>query len=893
MDAEDKIKVFISSMCGDKYEVVRKALECLIKETGLAKAYVFETAAASSQNVRSSYLNKVDNCDLFVLLVDNADGISQAVLSEIKQAESANKKMLCFFCNETGANETDYQKELVKTGKCKFEVVNKFSDLVQRAYISIVQDIIDSYIAPRVVTPVQVSELDDTAKQKIAFIGEDIFKELTSSKKELSRHIFNNTRSNESTSSELDKSVRSFLQVLLCEQKFDDDAFRQLKSLIVKLFSGHMQKVIEFRLDAVRFFFMADLNSCIDSLEKAVEFITNSKSIPTWVLNDVAIDLRNMITEKGLKQNRFIIDNKGQNIINSTKELVVFPLIDRISTNISKQAIKHYNNVLLESPYTVSFGGIEEILEDVGDYYCRSLMFGSITHLRMVLSKYNEVLLPLCLEYNEKSFMFELIKNYVLLGDSKALEKYLRTNNMPSIVFSSFNLDGLYANTENLPLENERVQAKVLLAKHFGYYLSDKCFASFSQWLFDVAKDSIKKSRIGEIFGLIVEAIKGVIHRLNQNDIMDFIVECLSSKDSIVLLKAFNLLNSIQYKQLDNQHQIDCKNALINLYNDNISEKLYLNNATIRFCLNCSITYDDLEKVIKEKDTDFYNGNYKLELIDRTQEDLMDQVKRFVSTIDYRNKTQGRNSFIGFAGDPYGTIGNIVNSVSDELTYSDIKDVVSVCIDTLYAPRQGAKDKISAIELISNLRSKYPCFAEWNETIKTICAQKEKIYECYYDGIFDKTSRRMVIIAVELLMLSFNQNNDFVACISEISTLDEYDIIGCLQLISDYLKNVVIEDLSDTIVLSILQACIGLSRHKERDIKLFAVQILTQLTSSKFKENALKQLSALFDIGTQEMKIAIISRINKIDFDSEIVDYIKRKAKVDANYLVRDLALNP
>ena len=243
-------------------------------------------------------------------------------------------------------------------------------------------------------------------------------------------------------------------------------------------------------------------------------------------------------------------------------------------------------------------------------------MFGSITHLRMVLSKYNEVLLPLCLEYNEKSFTFELIKNYILHRDSKALEKFLRTNNMPAIIFSSFNIDDIYVKTANLPLENEKSMAKILLAKHFGYYFSDKCFASFSQWLFDVAKDSIKQAHIGEIFGLIVETIKGVIHRLNQNDIMDFIIECLSSKDPIVLLKAFNMLHSIQYKQLDDQHQINFKKALINLYNDNISEKLYLNNATIRFCLNCSITYGDLESVIKEKDIDFYNGVYKLEIID-------------------------------------------------------------------------------------------------------------------------------------------------------------------------------------------------------------------------------------------------------------------------------------
>ena len=442
-------------------------------------------------------------------------------------------------------------------------------------------------------------------------------------------------------------------------------------------------------------------------------------------------------------------------------------------------------------------------------------------------------------------------------------------------------------------MENERTRAKILLAKHFGYYLSDKCFASFSQWLLDAAKDSIKQSRIGDIFGLIVETIKEVLHRLNQNDIMDFILECLYSKDSIVLLKAFDLLRSVQYKQLDDLHQIDCKNALISLYNDDISEKPYLNNATICFCLNCSISYDDLENIIKEKDTDFYNGNYKLEFIDKKQEELMNQVKRYVSTIDHRNKTQGHNSFLGYTDDPYGTIWNIIKGIPAKLSYSEIKDIVSVCIDTLFAPRQGAKDKISAIELLSNLRSKYLCFAEWDETIKTIWSNKEKIYECYYDGVFDKTSRRMVIIAVELLMLSFNQDNDFVACVSEISTLEVYDIIGCLELVSNYLKNIVIGDLSDTIVLSILQACIGLSRHKERDIKLFAVQILTQLTSSKFKENALKQLSALFDIGTQEMKIAIISRINKIDFDSEIVDYIKQKAKVDANYLVRNLALNP
>ena len=415
MNAKDRIRVFISSRCGEKYEqyeIVRKALQNLIEETGIATVYVFETAPGSSQDVQSAYLNKVDDCNVFVLIVDNKDDVTPYIQSEINQAKLGNKRMLCFFCNEREKKETEVQKDIRELAKCKYKVVPLFSDLVHEIYVTLVQDIIDVYVAPKVTTPVKVVELEDTNKQKLSYISEDIFKELSSPKKEFSKHLFNKTQADSPISSELDNAFGSFLKVLLCEKKYDDDAFIQLKNMITKMFSGHMHTVMEFRLDAVRFFFMEDLNSCINSLEKVVEFINNSKSIPTWILNDVAIDLRNMIIEKGLKQNRLIPDNKGQNIINATKELVVFPTIDRIATNIFKYAIKHYNSALFESPYSVTLGGIEEIFDEIGNYFCRSLMFGSITHLRMVLLKYNEALLPLCLEYNEKTFTIEVIQKH-------------------------------------------------------------------------------------------------------------------------------------------------------------------------------------------------------------------------------------------------------------------------------------------------------------------------------------------------------------------------------------------------------------------------------------------------------------------------------------------------
>lgn len=61
-----KVKVFISSSCGGQYTIVRKGLKKLLEETNLATVYIFESSEASSQNVISSYINKLDDSDLCI-----------------------------------------------------------------------------------------------------------------------------------------------------------------------------------------------------------------------------------------------------------------------------------------------------------------------------------------------------------------------------------------------------------------------------------------------------------------------------------------------------------------------------------------------------------------------------------------------------------------------------------------------------------------------------------------------------------------------------------------------------------------------------------------------------------------------------------------------------------
>ena len=69
---ESPLVVFVSSAIAgmeEDRESVRRAVESFL----LTRAWLFEYTPASSEQLEESYLSKVRSCDLFVLLVGDAD----------------------------------------------------------------------------------------------------------------------------------------------------------------------------------------------------------------------------------------------------------------------------------------------------------------------------------------------------------------------------------------------------------------------------------------------------------------------------------------------------------------------------------------------------------------------------------------------------------------------------------------------------------------------------------------------------------------------------------------------------------------------------------------------------------------------------------------------------
>ena len=127
-----KLKVFISSICGlDKYDKVRAELRAAIEGTGLADVYTFESTGASTLPAGAHYTFALEESDICIFLIDNADGITPGVQVEIDTVKKYNIKALYYFCDETQKEKTPLEQSLMGAHFAKSKTVHSFSELSQ------------------------------------------------------------------------------------------------------------------------------------------------------------------------------------------------------------------------------------------------------------------------------------------------------------------------------------------------------------------------------------------------------------------------------------------------------------------------------------------------------------------------------------------------------------------------------------------------------------------------------------------------------------------------------------------------------------------------------------------------------------------------------------------
>ena len=896
---DHKLNVFISSKCGGKYTIARRALKKLLEATGLFEIYVFEDEPASSEDTISAYLGSLDQANLCVFLIDNKDGVSPAVLSEEKRAREKHLRMLYIFCDEEKKEPTPLQEEIRQSFSQKYVVEHEFANIAGRAYDSVMQDLISVY-KRKDDRFIERNSMDESLPDKKALDIESytlpVLKTATfplvyrTISKTIDPQYYGEK---DYTETELEKLLAEQLKVVLCQKKYDEGLSEKLCDEVVKIHNAELHEVIKVRFAAQKCYFLAKYQEGLDFLQKALRIAMESPIIPGWLANDIAIDIRHIYGKISEQENHFLIPNPGQKLLDDSLEPVYFPYLDRQVKTMHEEIEKRYFFELTVSPYTSSFGGLTPMFVALANAFCIAQLFGSLVQSIITLDRLISIYSMLCTIYDDHELLVEYISLLVINRDAKKLDIAIRTYNQSLDILGSPDILLVQERIKNIPDGCMSVKSQYLLMSRLGNYMNDSSYRELYRTLVCFSLEwSKNENRMFSLSTYIFEFYKRNTIRGNSTDIIDFICAVFEEELARFYTDCFTILCNVDFSKTTIEDQTRIKQLFI----DTIAGKItydftdYYGNAIIRFCKTTTQPYEDLENEVEEKYPQFYNDTFSLELSSIQHKDETIYIQSYLQEAISRNAVQGVNgTYHGYGHESFDVIKNIVMYQDVKLTRDLMQQAVDTIIATLAEEKQTAEAKLSAIKLLHVLYLRQKADLEWDHIFVKM-AENARVYSTGYQNSLTKDANQPLAFQYDLFLSHFDniRRNSMFEKLFSLQPNDSYNIIQFLKIINDYIDNDRGEPDSE-LLQAFLYYGITMVQNKEHDVKFYATKAIIGMKNyDATKGLALMHLSQIMDTGTHVEKIAIVTRINKIKAeDNSYLSQIISKGKSDTNFLVR------
>lgn len=429
-----KIKVFISSICGvEKYDKVRAELKSAIEATQLADAYTFESKGASTLTAGDYYTFALEESDICIFLIDNADGIRPGVQVEIDTVKKYNIKALYYFCDENQKEKTALEQSLMGAHLAKSKTVHSFSELSKDGAQALIEDIIAIYhyyckgriiVRPDERDEVQEVEIADAEKYQLPTIPKATLKNVDKCRDYILKFVLGYSRSKFSgekeKSSEIDEWGLEFLQVLLEGKSIK----RFNTAMYMETLKGQQEKehyqIVCIRWQAIQAYFSGDIEKCVEYLEEALKLAKNIAQ-PTWVVKDILVDLRNQHWTYCTVRNEYS-ELQAQKELTESSEELYYPILDRIHESLHEKYIKGLYKKKTESPYSVTIGNnLDQYGEMLASSLIVSMYNGSLTHILLIYEKIRDFVFYLSCKYDDWKFRLNLYKLSIFAGKEKEI----------------------------------------------------------------------------------------------------------------------------------------------------------------------------------------------------------------------------------------------------------------------------------------------------------------------------------------------------------------------------------------------------------------------------------------------------------------------------------------
>lgn len=904
-----KIKVFISSICCvEKYDKVRAELKSAIESTQLADVYTFESEGASTLSAGVHYTWALEDSDICIFLIDNADGIKPGVQAEIDTVKKNNIKALYYFCDETQKEQTVLEKSLMGAQFAKSKTVHSFGELSRDGAQSLIDDIVAIYhyycigrIALNANDNDEIKAVDvvGTEKYQIPTIPKSTLKNVDKCRDYFLKFVLGYSRSRypdeTEKTSEFDEWGIQFLPVLFEGKSIKHfNTAMYLDELKAQQDDGHYQ-VVQVRWQAIQAYFAGDIEKCIEHLEAALRLAKETNQ-PTWVVKDILVDLRNQHWTRCTARNEYS-DTPAQKELTESNEEVYYPILDRIHESLDNKYIKGLYQKKTESPFSVTIGNdLEQYGEMLASSLVVSMYNGSLTHILLIYEKIRDFVFYLSCKYDNWNFRLNLYKLAIFAGKEKEIKGI--QDSYPEVL-NNLTADEAASIMDfclNHPIKYERLSSQLLAFGAVGYFLDDKCYESHEKTIIGEIKSWLSSDNPVVAIGQnIFKCLSGVAYRMSQDLISKVCCQFIDKHYSRWYMDMFKLMaNRVDLRKMSD----DSAKMLIvhvNCVLDNEKEREPIKYFPSFLCTfrkqNRALT-EEMNKKVAEYLSNYYKGTYKLETTEDESRDMPVFVKEYVERIRKNNEAQGKDGvYFGHVTREIATVRSILLGKEFVCDADTMDTLISVIADTLLVSKEEISTKLDAITLLICITAKFPEDYKRNQDVYEKIYEQQKAIESVDNSIIS-SNIDSISLRIGLQLLYTAMGKDAYANILELMPYIQGDVattIAVTNLIVEYLENSDDIRLPSRIEAVILQNVLQWLHSEYVDIRWNATLIL--LTMSRNPENhgiVNHQLVNLIDSNSVYIKNLIMRQLHKIKgITDENKEYIISKCKNDANFVVR------
>ena len=906
-----KIKVFISSKCDraeepPKYDPIRAELKQSIEKTGLAEVYTFEGEEASTLSAGVHYTFALEDSDVCIFLIDNADGIPDGVKAEIDVVQRNNIKALYYFCDENQKEKTPLEKSLMGANFAKSKTVHTFNDLSKNGATALLSDIVRIYhyycqgkISLSETEFESTKDIDITSvstHQNMSF-PKSVLKNIDKTTDYILRSItgisFSRFPDDPIQTSELDDWGVQFLPIMFEGKTIKEFNVSMFLECLKSMQDKEVFNVVSLRWQAIQSYFNGKIDDSVKHLSDALKIAKDTKQ-PSWIIKDILIDLRNQHWELCEQKNTYF-ESEAQKELDESQDELYYPVIDRCSESLQEKYIQGLYKHKTESPYTVSLGGnLNEFGKLLASTFIVAMYNGSLTHILMLFDKAKEFLFYLSSRYDDWSFRRDLLK-YAIRG-GKEKEVVGIQNTFPEILskLSDADAEKIMDFCSIHPITHKRIRQQLLGFATVGYYLNDEKFRFYESSMLKIIyawiDDEDKNISIGES---VFKNLLNVSHRLSQDVLAEICCKFVEKHLSRWYMDMFKLIS----KRIDinKMREENAKNLITSIIDVVQNDCELVKRTPFFLCVirnqNRELT-NELDKTVETYLPEFYNNNYRLETTENKASDYPVFLNKYLEIVKHNNETQGKNGrYFGRGTREIATIKSILLDGDQQYEDSLLDSIILAVSQTLLESKESLSTKMDAVALLCCIIEKYPKSYERNKDIYRNILENES--QIIADDSFPFSSNiDNIALTISLKILFSAMGIDVHADLLELFPYLKDNIattISVTSFIANYLElssNVAFQKPIETTILHYAFAWI----HTDYvDIRWNSTRILLALLrNTDNREIINRHIVSLIERDNVYIKNLILQHILHVPgITKESYEYIIETCKHDANYVTR------